>query len=66
MQKHQICLVILASTVLQASAMIQKVDMPGGLQDYFNGAKLQHNMSDVTGLCAPFPACMHYFSNIVK
>ncbi|XP_045191875.2 uncharacterized protein LOC123548573 [Mercenaria mercenaria] len=49
MLKYQTCLVILLSSVFQASTMIQKLDMPGGLQSYFNGAKLQHNVSDVTG-----------------
>ncbi|KAL4234820.1 hypothetical protein ACF0H5_006461 [Mactra antiquata] len=29
--------------------MIQKLHMPDGLQSYFNKAKVQHNISDITG-----------------
>lgn len=49
MLRYQPCLVILLSTFFQASSMIQKLHMPGGLQAYFDRAKMQHNVSDVTG-----------------
>lgn len=58
MVKLQSCLLVFLSSILLTSTMIQKLHMPEGLQSYFNNAKIQHNISDITGtFCNSLSLC---------